>query len=459
MKTIRQSIQDVSIYAFLGISIVMFTSFILYSFKKTKVAEEATRSDLLINLTGQVRMFLPSYLLPEQRLGVDLILNRIKSEEDLEDVQVFQDSEKIVDQFPNCILNNSQVVSCISADSSSIAVIAPLVDSNEHFGYLLKSKKISSAASLLGLVQIAGAILVLLGMSFILFYFCITNLIAKKIPLALDNLVAWIEAEMHDEKRQQQNLHFKELDDVRSKISEIITHYHQTRDQAVIGQVTSGIMHDIKTPLQSIVSATFLVSEQELGSQKRLARLENLFRMCTANLPVIGEIIETTLDGNRNIQIYKTRGNLKDLVESSLRHNKEFSRLRNVSVELDSSHEVLAQFDQSQFLRVINNLVKNGIESASGNKLSNPFVRVTVQDESSSEVRIIVEDSGVGFTGSTDKVFSAFRTTKAHGSGLGLMISKKIVEAHAGKIIASNTSYLGGAKLEVILPKQGEILC
>ena len=123
-----------------------------------------------------------------------------------------------------------------------------------------------------------------------------------------------------------------------------------------------------------------------------------------------------------------------------------------MSVEVDAPKELLADYDTNQFMRVVNNLLKNGIEAASeASSISPAKVKISVEKQDQ-QINLIVEDSGSGFKGSPEKVFRAFRTTKTRGTGLGLLISKKIVEAHSGKIKASNDSVLGGAKMEVSLP-------
>ena len=123
---------------------------------------------------------------------------------------------------------------------------------------------------------------------------------------------------------------------------------------------------------------------------------------------------------------------MRETVEASLQYTRELSRLRNVTVEVDAPHEVMASYDSLQFIRVINNLLKNGIEAAAESEdipLRNVKVSLVSQDE---HIKLTIEDSGSGFKVSPDKAFRAFRTTKIRGTGLGLLISKKIVEAHNG---------------------------
>lgn len=452
-KSLKQKVTDISIYSFMCMSVIMFTCFWLYSAKKNKITENQIRADLTANLRNQTNQFLPSFLLPEQEMGMNLILSRIKSDENLEEIKVVKTHEEIPSYFKDCRPNENTVITCPSNDLSLTAVVAPLKELNTVYGFIFKSKKNSSAANLQGAIEFALVSLFIIGIAFLVIYLRLRLLIAKTLPDSMNQIVQWIEAEIEGKELENISLPFKELEDLKYKIGEVIDRANKSRDQAVIGQVTSGIMHDIRTPLQSVVAAIHLVSEQEENSPKRLRRLENLFTMCLNNIPLIGQIIEATLDGNRDIQIIKSKSNLRETLDSSLRHNHDLSRRSGVAIEVNAPEQIIGYFDQPQIIRVMNNLLKNGIEAAA-EKHDLKKVRVSLF-EKEKKIMLTVEDSGNGFKITPDKAFRAFRTTKARGTGLGLLISKKIIEAHSGVIKASNDSVFGGAKMEVVLPSWG----
>jgi signal transduction histidine kinase len=429
----------------------MFTCFALYSFKKNEITVGQIKIDLTVNLKNQSNQFLPSFLLPEQEQGLIHILNKIKDDENLEDIHIVKTQEDIPPAFENCRPNEHTAITCSSNDLSLTAVVAPLKELNTIYGFIFKSKKNSSAANIQGAIEFALVSLVIIGVAFLVIYLRLRLLIAKTLPDSMGQIVQWIEAEIEGKEIENIKLPFKELEDLKRTIANVIERGNKAREQAIIGQVTSGIMHDIKTPLQPIFSATQMVTEQDLGSSKRLARLENLYNQCIRGIPLITDIIETTLDGNRNISINKSKRNLRETIESSLLILSEYSKNTKVVVELDVPEELYVDHDPRQFVRVVNNLLKNGIEAASESDRSK--VRLSAL-KVENQVQLIVEDSGTGFKGSPEKVFRAFRTTKTRGTGLGLLISKKIVEAHSGKIKASNNSVFGGARMEVVLPVQ-----
>lgn len=452
-KSLKNRVSDISIYSFVCMSVVMFVCFWMYSVKKNKIAEAQIKTELSLNLKNQTNLFLPSYLLPEQQLGMSLIVSKIQTDEALSEIKILESQKDIPTDYVDCHLNESIVTTCSTKNFAFTAVIAPLRDADKTYGYLFKARKNSSAGNIEQAIQFAGAAVGLIALAFFVIYLRLRNLIAKQLPNSMDQLTRWIEAEVEGKEHEDVALGFKELEDLKRKIAIVIERANKSREQAIIGQVTSGIMHDIKTPLHSIVTATHLVVEQKPDSEDRPMLLENLFNMCVGNIPLIREIIETTLDGNRNIQIKKSNANLRDTIDKSIVLTKEFSRYRNVSVEVDAPLEIFVDYDSTQLARVVNNLLKNGIEAAA-EASTTPRVRISaIQDKK--QVNLIVEDSGAGFVGSPEKAFRAFRTTKTRGTGLGLLVSKKIVEAHNGKIKASNGSAYGGAKMEVELPLEG----
>lgn len=451
VQTLKEKVSQISVGVFVLTIALMLTCFTLYSMKKAKISEELIVKELSQNIETQSAKFVPSFLLPEQRQGVELILSRLKSGEGLSDAIILKSSNDLPLRFSNCLLNPEKITNCASRDLNETAIVYPLNESGTHFGYLFKSKVNTSPSSLRSVIEMVGIIVLILSTIFFFVYMSITRLLAKTLPLALDELVKWIEADLDGKSNNDITLPFQELEDLKFKISEVMDGYNKTRDQAVIGQLTSGIMHDIRTPLQSIVTSMHLVDEQEESSPKRPSRLENEHLMCKMNLPIILNIIESTLDGNRQIKIDKQEVDLSKSLSKVIEMNKDYSRLRNVTIITQTPSNISVGHDPVQFSRVLSNLVRNSVEAASESP-EMKLVKLSVS-ETPESVLIQFEDSGPGIMGRPDSIFRAFRTSKARGTGLGLLITKKIVEAHGGTIKASNASSIGGALFEVSLPK------
>jgi len=215
------------------------------------------------------------------------------------------------------------------------------------------------------------------------------------------------------------------------------------------------VIHDVRTLLHSVLSATSLVKEQQSGTEKRLQRLDTLFRACDTNLPKINELVDLTLDGSRDITVATRPVDVLETVKSAIKTNETLSKNKNVTVEVKTPNNLVLAHDPVQLERVFTNLIKNAIESCA-EKGGEGQVVVTASTNTPNKTALItIHDSGKGLPATPEKVFRLLKSTKTHGSGLGLIVSRKIVEAHGGELIAGHSKELPGAEFQVRLPFQG----
>jgi signal transduction histidine kinase len=112
--------------------------------------------------------------------------------------------------------------------------------------------------------------------------------------------------------------------------------------------------------------------------------------------------------------------------------------------------------DRVQLQQVILNLLMNGIEAMSGVRERGRELQVSCGRDELANVLVVVRDSGVGLDPESHvRLFEAFYTTKPQGMGMGLAISRSIIEAHGGRLWATaNTPH--GAIFQFTLPAGGE---
>ncbi len=231
-------------------------------------------------------------------------------------------------------------------------------------------------------------------------------------------------------------------------IARQLTETFSNREQAVFGRVAKGIIHDIRTNLHSMGTATQLI-EGAKDPQDRQRRLEKLYSACTRNIPKIRSIVDLSLDSSREISMKPELADVGDAVEQALDTLAELAVSKGVRLVGDTSGTLLAIHDPLQLERVVMNLVKNAIE-ASDQSAGDKIVRVGARG-SSEGVLIEVEDSGHGLS-DPSSIFRPLKSSKTHGVGLGLFVSKKIVEAHSGRLEAGTSADLGGARFAIHLP-------
>ena len=134
---------------------------------------------------------------------------------------------------------------------------------------------------------------------------------------------------------------------------------------------------------------------------------------------------------------------IEDTLKPLLEENK-------VTAKFDTKMEELyIDLDYNRMKQVLVNLIKNSIEASSKNR--NLRIKVSIK-KLKDEVKISVEDNGVGMTEETlSKISKIFYTTKQNGTGLGVALSKEIVEQHNGSMVYK--SELGkGTKVNIFLP-------
>ncbi len=235
-----------------------------------------------------------------------------------------------------------------------------------------------------------------------------------------------------------------ELQEIARKLSDAFLN----RDQVVFGQLARGVIHDIKTNLNSIKTATELVAEAK-DPAARQSRLEKLFSASQRNIPKIKEIIDTSLDTSRDIAVCTSNTDITETVRQAIQTLKELAIANNVEIQQSLAPGLLALHDPIQLERVFVNLLKNAIEATSESESPRKVNVTSYANEGQVEVHF--EDSGPGFADSNNLI-RPLKSTKVHGAGLGLFISKKIIDAHNGELVPAASSSLGGAKLAVVLP-------
>jgi signal transduction histidine kinase len=114
---------------------------------------------------------------------------------------------------------------------------------------------------------------------------------------------------------------------------------------------------------------------------------------------------------------------------------------QRVSLQMDLDPDLpLVRGDRVQLQQVVLNLIMNGMEAMRGMNGggAKEIVIGTRRDDDAKGIKVMVEDCGIGFSAEiADKIFQPFFTTKEQGIGMGLSISRTIVESHAGHIWAT----------------------
>jgi GAF domain-containing protein len=256
----------------------------------------------------------------------------------------------------------------------------------------------------------------------------------------------------------------------------------QTEKLASLGQLTAGIAHEIKNPLNFVNNFAALAIElaDELGQELRgfipagrSAHVDELLALLSGNL---GKVVE---HGNRadsivkNMLLHSRAGtgervatNVNALVEESLNLAYHGARAGNpgfrVAIEksLDPAAGTVVLFPQ-EVTRALINVVTNGFHAATrGEKAPGhePALRVATRGLDDA-VEITIRDNGSGIPEAIrDRIFEPFFTTKApgEGTGLGLSLSHDIIVKRHGGSIAVDTAAGAFTEFRIVLPRGGD---
>jgi len=214
--------------------------------------------------------------------------------------------------------------------------------------------------------------------------------------------------------------------------------------------------HELRTPIQPVLSLT-----QIIRSKIKDAEQGELLDVVIRNAKRLHQLAEDVLDITRiesqSLKLNKERFNLNDLISNVMQdyRNQVEKDHDNISLLYESKNDIIffVEADRHRVTQVISNLLNNAIKfiKEEGKEGEGGTVSITLEkkkeEDNQQEVLISIKDSGVGIHSDIiPRLFSKFATKSEKGTGLGLFISKSIVEAHGGKIWAENNVSDGSAE-------------
>ncbi len=216
---------------------------------------------------------------------------------------------------------------------------------------------------------------------------------------------------------------------------------------AALGEVAGMVSHDLRSPLQAIAGAEFLL--KKLG-QSRMSETEK--DMLTAIEKAIQDstnIINDLLEYSIEMKLDRGETDPKSLVDEAL---AEIEVPATITVVNKTKFEPRIEVDKTKIKRVFLNLIKNAFDAMpSGGML-------TIKSEKAEEqVSFDFVDTGTGISEENlQRVWTPFFTTKEKGMGLGLPICKRIIEAHGGKI-GVESQFGKGTVFTVYIPTEHQL--
>lgn len=244
---------------------------------------------------------------------------------------------------------------------------------------------------------------------------------------------------------QQLSERLQELEHFNRVLRENQNYLIQTERLADIGRLATTVAHEFKTPLVTIGGYTRRLMRKIESGECDLKDLE----IISAEVTRLEQITSEILEYSKKPHLEKKPQYINSLVKDSLDFMTAQMRSGNIQLVTNlDPHEPRLDLDERRFRQVVYNIVGNALEAMSpGGKLI-----ITTRAENG-RVCLSIEDNGRGIPDEDKKhLFTPFFTTKSRGFGLGLPISKKIVEDHGGRIeVESKPS--AGTRFSIIFPQ------
>ncbi len=221
---------------------------------------------------------------------------------------------------------------------------------------------------------------------------------------------------------------------------------------ALLGELSGSLAHELNQPLTAILSNAQAAQRFLAQSPPRTDKLAEILTDIVKANHRAGSVIVRLRSMLRKEESKRLVLNLNHVVEESLRLLRSDLLARHVTVQSDLAERLPSiEGDRNQLQQVLLNLLMNGCDAMEG-QATDRCLTVRTQQTGQATVEVTVSDRGLGIpVADLDRVFDPFVTTKAQGLGLGLTICRSIVEAHGGRLWATNPAQ-GGATLHCELP-------
>jgi signal transduction histidine kinase len=238
----------------------------------------------------------------------------------------------------------------------------------------------------------------------------------------------------------------KELAEINRRLQTTQQQLIQSEKLASVGQLTAGIVHDVKNPLAVIKGIAEELRDEPgldpaIKEQMTVVR-DNASRAAT----IVGDLLKFARQAKPEMR----QSDMRESVEAAVRLTEYLARKGNVQVVKDvPARAVTAYYDNGQIEQVLINLIQNAIQAMP----AGGTLRINLS-QAAGALAVAVEDTGVGIPAEDlGRIFDPFFTTKkeGEGTGLGLSVSYGIISRHGGKI-GVESAVGKGTTFTILLP-------
>jgi PAS domain S-box-containing protein len=218
---------------------------------------------------------------------------------------------------------------------------------------------------------------------------------------------------------------------------------------ATVAELAGSIAHELNQPLMSVLANAQAAKRWLNAATPNTTEVNSSIERIIRDARAADETMQHIRGLFKQESFEKKDVNIPNILREVVRVVQEDPKKRDVPIEYHFEEPLpVVHVDQIQIQQVLINLIVNAIEALEGRQVVPLVVLRAATDSNGMLIQVI--DNGPGVV-DPDQIFEAFMTTKEKGMGIGLAVSRSIVEAHGGQLWAENNK-TGGATFNVALP-------
>jgi two-component system sensor kinase FixL len=226
---------------------------------------------------------------------------------------------------------------------------------------------------------------------------------------------------------------------------------------SALGEMAAGIAHEMNQPLAAISNYARAVGRMIRSNRGDRGELLEALDRIAAQAERAGEVIQHLRDLVRRRSSTRVALDIRRVLREALELADDDAKQHGIAVRLHEAEDLpMVMADPVQVQGVALNLLHNAIDAMEGPESKPRTIEVHVDKNEDGDLLVSVRDHGVGIPAEAEsRLFVPFNTTKERGLGLGLSISRSIVESHGGRLWFSRNE-VRGATFHLTLPRVTE---
>jgi len=204
----------------------------------------------------------------------------------------------------------------------------------------------------------------------------------------------------------------------------------------MMGELTASIAHEVNQPLAAVVTNANAASRWLAANPPNLDEAREAIERIARDGARASEVIRRIRTLIKKSEPSRTSVDLNELIEETVALTQPELKHKKVSLRTELSPRLpRVPADRVQLQQVLLNLFVNAVDSLSTVSDRPRMLRIQTERTEPHSVQVVVQDTGAGIKpDEVERLFEPFHTTKPHGLGMGLAISRSIVEAHGGRL-------------------------